>query len=126
MELRGSAASRFRGRSARGSRSVDVEGNALAGQYSADHGNPASVTIVNVGHRSTNYWVVGAGHSDHCVALLLDNGSVFTGDLPPAAYAFDNPVALATWRRIREHGATRVYTAHGPVWSIEEFAPCSA
>jgi glyoxylase-like metal-dependent hydrolase (beta-lactamase superfamily II) len=37
------------------------------------------------------------GHSDHCVSLLLDDGSVFTGDLTPEAYSFDNPVALATW-----------------------------
>jgi len=55
------------------------------------------------------------GHSDHCVSLLLDDGSVFTGDLPPEGYAFDNPVALATWKLLRERGATRVYPAHGPV-----------
>jgi ribonuclease/clavin/mitogillin len=60
------------------------------------------------------------GHSDHCVSLLLDDGSVFTGDLPPEAYAFDNPVALATWRLLRARGATRVYPAHGPVRSIDE------
>jgi ribonuclease/clavin/mitogillin len=60
------------------------------------------------------------GHSDHCVSLLLDDGSVFTGDLPPEAYAFDNSVALATWRLLRERGATRVYPAHGPVRSIDE------
>jgi len=60
------------------------------------------------------------GHSDHCVSLLLDDGSVFTGDLPPEAYAFDNPVALATWRHLRERGASRVYPAHGPIRSIDE------
>jgi ribonuclease/clavin/mitogillin len=60
------------------------------------------------------------GHSDHCISLLLDDGSVFTGDLPPEVYAFDNPVALATWRLLRERGATRVYPAHGPVRSIDE------
>jgi ribonuclease/clavin/mitogillin len=65
------------------------------------------VTIVNVGYR-------------HCVSLLLDDGSVFTGDLPPEAYAFDNPIALATWRLLRERGATRVYPAHGPARSIDE------
>lgn len=58
------------------------------------------------------------GHSDHCVSLLLDDGSVFTGDLPPEGYAFDNPVALATWKLLRERGATRVYPAHGPVRSM--------
>ncbi len=60
------------------------------------------------------------GHTDHCVSLLLDNGSVFTGDLPPEAYAFDNPAALASWRLLRAKGATRVYPAHGPVRSIND------
>ena len=60
------------------------------------------------------------GHTDHCVSLLLDDGSVFTGDLPPEAYAFDNSVALATWKMLRERGATRVYPAHGPIWTLGE------
>jgi glyoxylase-like metal-dependent hydrolase (beta-lactamase superfamily II) len=60
------------------------------------------------------------GHTDHCVSLLLDDGSVFTGDLPPETFAFDNPVALETWRALRERGATRVFPAHGPVRSIDE------
>jgi glyoxylase-like metal-dependent hydrolase (beta-lactamase superfamily II) len=60
------------------------------------------------------------GHTDHCVSLLLDDGSAFTGDLPPEAYAFDNPVALATWRLLREKGVIRVYPAHGPIRSVEE------
>jgi glyoxylase-like metal-dependent hydrolase (beta-lactamase superfamily II) len=60
------------------------------------------------------------GHSDHCVSLLLDDGSVFTGDLPPEAHAFDNPVALATWRRLRERGAAWVYPAHGPTRVMDE------
>jgi len=55
------------------------------------------------------------GHSDHCVSLLLDDGSVFTGDLPLEVFADDNPVALATWRLLREKGAVRVYPAHGPI-----------
>src|SRR5262245_57611187 len=52
------------------------------------------------------------GHSDHCVSLLLDDGSVFTGDLPPEAVAFDNPVAIESWRRLRERGARRIYPGH--------------
>jgi glyoxylase-like metal-dependent hydrolase (beta-lactamase superfamily II) len=60
------------------------------------------------------------GHSDHCVSLLLDDGSVFTGDLPLEVFAYDNPVALATWRLLRQKGAARVYPAHG---SILELAP---
>ena len=59
------------------------------------------------------------GHSDHCVSLLLDDGAVFTGDLPPEDVAFDNPVALASWKRLRERGARRVYPAHGPTRSID-------
>lgn len=60
------------------------------------------------------------GHSEHCVSLLLDDGTVFTGDLPPEAYAFDNPVALASWGLLRARGAVRVYPAHGPIWSLGE------
>lgn len=60
------------------------------------------------------------GHSDHCVSLLLDEGAVFTGDLPAAAYAFGNPVIEASWALLRAHGATRVYPAHGPIRAIDE------
>lgn len=60
------------------------------------------------------------GHSDHCVSLLLDDGSAFTGDLPPEAYAFDNSIALASWELLRARGATRVYPAHGPIRAIDE------
>ncbi|MBX7235584.1 MAG: MBL fold metallo-hydrolase [Caldilineales bacterium] len=55
------------------------------------------------------------GHSDHCVTLLLDDGSAFTGDLPPEDYSFDNPTALASWEMLRRRGADTVYPAHGPV-----------
>ncbi len=55
------------------------------------------------------------GHSEHCVSLLLDDGAVLTGDLPPQEHAFDNPVALASWKLLRERGATQVYPAHGPI-----------
>lgn len=58
------------------------------------------------------------GHTDHCVSLLLDDGSAFTGDLPPETYAYDNPVAVASWQRLRERGAVRVYPAHGPARPI--------
>jgi len=59
------------------------------------------------------------GHSDDSVSLLLDDGSVFTGDLPPEAYSFDNPVALRSWRLLRKRGATRVYPAHGPIRPLD-------
>jgi glyoxylase-like metal-dependent hydrolase (beta-lactamase superfamily II) len=61
------------------------------------------------------------GHSDDSVSLLLDDGSVFTGDLTHPAYVGmeDPAVVAATWRMLRERGATRVYPAHGPVRSID-------
>lgn len=60
------------------------------------------------------------GHSDDSVSLLLDNGSVFTGDLPPLAIAGDDSMVAASWRLLREHGATRVYPAHGPVRTLTD------
>ncbi len=56
------------------------------------------------------------GHSDDSVSLLLDNGSVFTGDLtPPALVGNDDArVVAASWRLLRERGATHVYPGHGP------------
>ena len=57
------------------------------------------------------------GHSPDSVSLLLDNGSVFTGDLPPEEYpeAGDPELVAASWRMLRERGAKQVYPAHGPV-----------
>ena len=57
------------------------------------------------------------GHSDDSVSLLLDDGSVFTGDLTPPGYATeeDADVVAASWQRLRDLGASRVYPAHGPI-----------
>lgn len=62
------------------------------------------------------------GHSDDSISLLLDDGSVFTGDLTaPAFIGKEDPaVVLASWRLLRERGATRVYPGHGPVRQMEE------
>jgi len=56
------------------------------------------------------------GHSGDSVSLLLDDGSVFTGDLthPSLAGEEDGKVVAASWRLLRERGATRVYPGHGP------------
>ena len=64
------------------------------------------------------------GHSDDSVSLLLDDGSVFTGDLTPPRYVGleDPEVVCASWRLLRERGATRVYPGHGPVRSIDEYS----
>jgi glyoxylase-like metal-dependent hydrolase (beta-lactamase superfamily II) len=60
------------------------------------------------------------GHSDDSVSLLLDDGSSFTGDLtlPALAGADEAGVVAASWRLLRERGATRVYPGHGPVWQM--------
>jgi ribonuclease/clavin/mitogillin len=63
------------------------------------------------------------GHSDDSVSLLLDNGKVFTGDLPAEAYCWDNPAALESWRRLRELGAQTIYPAHGPIRPIDSGPP---
>ncbi len=61
------------------------------------------------------------GHSDDSVSLLLDDGSVFTGDLthPALVGERDADVVSTSWRLLRERGATRVYPAHGPVRSMD-------
>ena len=57
------------------------------------------------------------GHSDDSVSLVLDDGSAFTGDLTPMALAGPEQAATlaASWQRLRDHGARRVYPGHGPV-----------
>ena len=57
------------------------------------------------------------GHSDDSVSLLLDSGEVFTGDLtwPQMIGPEDPDVVMASWRRLRDLGATTVYAGHGPV-----------
>jgi endoribonuclease LACTB2 len=61
------------------------------------------------------------GHSDDSISLLLDDGSVFTGDLTRPAFigVEDRAVVLASWRLLREQGAARVYPGHGPVWQMD-------
>jgi len=57
------------------------------------------------------------GHSDDSVSLLLDDGSVFTGDLTHPAFATEEnaQTVAASWRLLRDRGAYRVYPGHGPV-----------
>ena len=56
------------------------------------------------------------GHSADSVSLVLDDGAVFVGDLTLPAMADDGniDVVKASWRLLRDRGATRVYPAHGP------------
>jgi ribonuclease/clavin/mitogillin len=64
------------------------------------------------------------GHSADSVSLLLDDGSVFTGDLPPEEYAEAGTpdLVIASWRMLRERGAKKVYPAHGPVRPMDASA----
>ena len=57
------------------------------------------------------------GHSDDSVSLLLDDGSVFTGDLtdPSMIGAEDPDEVRASWNRLKERGARRVHPGHGPI-----------
>ncbi len=57
------------------------------------------------------------GHSDDSVSLLLDDGSAFTGDLthPDFIGTEDPSVVLASWQLLRDRGAKRVYSGHGPI-----------
>lgn len=57
------------------------------------------------------------GHSDDSVSLLLDDGSAFTGDLTMPGLATEDHGAevAASWRLLRERGATLVYPGHGAV-----------
>ena len=61
------------------------------------------------------------GHSEHCVSLLLDDGSVFTGDLTHPEYTWEEGAAAAraSWRLLWDLGARRVYPAHGPVGPMD-------
>ena len=62
------------------------------------------------------------GHSQDSVSLLLDDGSVFTGDLtrPDRVGVEDPDVVFASWRSLWERGARRVYPGHGPIRSMDE------
>ena len=54
------------------------------------------------------------GHSDDSVSLMLDDGSAFTGDLPPRfLIADDDSVLRASWTALDERGVKRTFPAHG-------------
>ncbi len=54
------------------------------------------------------------GHSDDSVTLILDDGTAFTGDLPPRFMVSDEDlIANESWNKIYSRKITRVYPAHG-------------
>lgn len=61
------------------------------------------------------------GHSEDSVSLLLDNGWVFTGDLPPGGLgtAESADAVSRSWKTLRERGARTVHPGHGPVRLID-------
>jgi ribonuclease/clavin/mitogillin len=63
------------------------------------------------------------GHSEESVSLLLDDGSVFTGDLTPPQYiGMEDPeVVRESWRLLRKLGARDVYPGHGPARPMGEY-----
>jgi len=66
------------------------------------------------------------GHSEDSVSLLLDDGSAFTGDLPPLHFVGEDDAAAvvsASWDLLRQRGATQVYPAHGPTRPMEAGTP---
>lgn len=58
--------------------------------------------------------VATPGHSNDSVSLLLDDGSVFTGDLTSPRLSEPDSEAMASWRLLRNMGAKMVYPGHGP------------
>jgi ribonuclease/clavin/mitogillin len=56
------------------------------------------------------------GHSDDSVSLLLGTGEAFTGDLTAVGRECETEteIVAASWRKLRESGATIVYPGHGP------------
>lgn len=54
------------------------------------------------------------GHSDDSISLILDDGSVFTGDLRPRSLVTDeDEVTKHSWDKIYQHNVTRVFPGHG-------------
>lgn len=54
------------------------------------------------------------GHSPDHVTLILDDGSAFTGDLPPRSLITEDQTELAaSWDRVYRHEITHIYSAHG-------------
>ena len=60
------------------------------------------------------------GHSDDSISLLLDDGSVFTGDLshPDLVREEAAPTVAASLQLLRDRAAARIYPGHGPIRSL--------
>lgn len=60
------------------------------------------------------------GHSPDHIALVLDDGKAFIGDLPPLHLAGDSgiPASQHSWRMLIDLGARTFYPAHGKPFAI--------
>lgn len=56
------------------------------------------------------------GHSDDSISLVLDEGSAFTGDLPPPTLVDTDTLDTVSqsWDRLRALKAKMIYPGHGP------------
>ena len=65
------------------------------------------------------------GHSDDSVALVLDEGSAFTGDLPPPMFGDDHAgdTIQRSWGALRRLQARVIYPGHGPVRLLPHSSP---
>jgi endoribonuclease LACTB2 len=62
------------------------------------------------------------GHTNDSVSVLLDDGKVFTGDLPPFMTDWDDEQGKrikSSWRLLHDQGAKIIYPAHGPIRKME-------
>jgi ribonuclease/clavin/mitogillin len=63
--------------------------------------------------------IITPGHSDDSITLILDTGSAFTGDLPPASVAEClAPAVQQSWEQIQAHNVHVAYPGHGPVQGL--------
>ena len=54
------------------------------------------------------------GHSEDSITLILDEGSAFTGDLPPRfLVSDDDTITHESWEKISGHKINRIFPAHG-------------
>jgi glyoxylase-like metal-dependent hydrolase (beta-lactamase superfamily II) len=62
------------------------------------------------------------GHSDDSVSVLLDDGSVFVGDLTPPGLVTEEQASLVreSWLRLRDRGARQIYPGHGPERALQD------
>lgn len=56
-------------------------------------------------------------HSEDSIALILDEGAAFTGDLMPPVLSIAD--AVASWQKIREYKVRRIYPGHGSMWRLD-------